>query len=295
MKKLLSVVLAAAAFFSAVADEAWAGQIQASGGPIQVNNQTVAPGQTVPVRKGDVVKTGDASAIVKSDAGDEIRLDRGTTMRHDGVQDGTEYFLIGEGSASGNLSTRTTIGTATAWATAPEGQRAEVRVEAPMGRHDKEGRFRATKGGSWLRVNEYSMWLPEAHSITLWREDGKPGFLFFRTSQQNEGVVEIRRAVSGGTIRVRVPRAVSGYIQDMGTKTKIANDVTSNKQQKIDIATEFGTQSAAQIGPGAYAIIDNQTGGIELGQEMLEDNLDDFPYDPVDDAADASLQRRTKR
>lgn len=295
--KFLSVVAAAGLALAGMADAAFAGTVTGQGAPIQVNGQAVAAGQTVQFKQNDVLKTGDGTAVIRSDGNDEISVDRNSSVKSDGTADGIEYLFVTRGIATGKLSTKTSLGTAVSWATAPEGQTTEVRVEAPSGREDVEGRFRTVKGGTWLRFNEYSTWLPEAHSINLWRERAQPKFLCFRTSQQNEGVVEIRRQVSGGAIRLRVPRATSGCVEDKGSKTKVTNDVTSNKQQKVEVATEFGSASSAQIGPGAYAIIDNATGGIELVSEEQDDSIgEEVPgYDPVDDASDVSAVRVRKR
>ena len=295
MRKLVSAVLIAGAAVFATQD-ALAGQITASSGPIKINGKPA----TLPVtlQKGDTVETGSATATFKSDAGDVVTLDRSTVAKSEGAQSGVEYFFVVSGSATGNLSEKTTLGVATSWATAPQGVRTEVRVEAPADRPGTEGRFRTVSGGTWLRNDSYAVWLPAEHSVTLWRDRTKKGSMCFRTSQQNQGTVDINKTVSGGNIKISVPRAASGCVEDwVNNRTKISNEITSNKQEKIHIETEFGSKSEANLGPGTYALIDNQTGGIELIEENVDDSIgEEIPsYDPIDDASDASVTRRTTR
>lgn len=300
MRKLVSTVwiagLAIAGFAALAGQDALAGQITASSGPIKVNGKpAVLP---VTLQKNDKVETGSSTATFKSDAGDVITLDRGTTAKGEGTVGGIEYIFIVSGSAIGNLSEKTTLGVATSWATAPQGARTEVRVEAPAERAGTEGRYRTLSGGTWLRSDPYSVWLPPEHSVTLWKDAGKKGSLCFRTSQQNQGTVDVSKEVSAGNfIRITVPRAASGCVEDWaGNKTKVSNEITSNKQEKIHVETTFGSKSEANLGPGTYALIDNQTGGIEVIDDTIDDSIgEELPsYDPVDDASDASVTRRTR-
>lgn len=294
MPRFIPAALIAGLAVLAASAEAWAGQITQASGPIQVNGKPA----TLPVtlKKGDVVSTGGSTATFKSDAGDVISLERNTVAKSDGSEKGVEYLLIDAGGASGTLSEKTTLGCLASWATAPAGQTTEIRVEVPAEK-PSEGRFRTIKGGTWLRGDPYETWLPADHSVVLWRDASKSGSLCFRTSQQNEGRVEIRKQVSGGTIKAFVPRASSGCYEDLsGNKTKLSNEITSNKQDKIQIKTEFGTASSAELGPGTYAIIDNQTGTIEVVEDVLDTSIgEELPtFDPVDSAADASASSRTK-
>lgn len=271
-----------------------AGQVQGAG--VRVNNQAVAGDKPVALKKGDVVSTLDGTAVIRTETGEEIRLDRNTTLRHEGTEGGVEYFLVLTGSATGKVSATSTLGSSSSWATAPEGGTAEVRVEVPASRG--EGRFRTvsgTAGGVWLRNGDMNVWLPEGNSLSITTDPTLPGATCFRTSQQNNTSIEVQRMVTGGTIRVRFPRASEGCIQPLtGNKTKITNSINSNKQEKAEVATLFGSNSSANLGPGAFAIIDNQTGGIELGEEFQEVPEDDV-YDPVDDATDTSGEKTTKR
>ncbi|MCG3134899.1 MAG: hypothetical protein HMLKMBBP_02307 [Planctomycetes bacterium] len=294
--KKSSLSLAAFALAAALAGTHAAEAAQVSGAGVRVNNQPVAADKAVTLKSGDVVTTLDGPAVIKTDAGDEIRLDRNSTVRHEGTSDGVEYLLVLAGTATGTVSPKTTFGASSSWATAPEGGKGEVRVEVPAGRG--EGRFRSvstTTGGVWLRNNDTNVWLPDGNSVSITTDPALPGAVCYRTSQQNNASIEIHKLVSGGTIRIRYPRAAEGCIQPLsGNKTKVTNSINSNKQEKADVATLFGSNSQAALGPGAFAIIDNQTGGIELGEEFQEVPEDEI-YDPVDDATDASTQNTTKR
>ncbi len=268
----------------------------AEGAGLLVNGKAVAAGKPVTLTANDTLTAGEKGAVVKTAAGDEIRLEKGAVVRFDGAQDGTEFYVVESGAAVGSISTKSTLGTSAAWATAPEGMRTEVRVEAAGG----EGRFRTITGGTWLRSGsekEYSIWLAERTAATLWR-DAKTSALCFRTSQQNNTPVEMRRQVSGGIITVNIPRAVTGCVTPLpGNKTKISNDVNSNKQEKLGISTAFGSAASVQVAPGGFAIVDNQTGKIEVTEEVIDDKIgEELPsFDAVENAADASVSTRTKR
>jgi hypothetical protein len=297
MRKLVPAALIAGLAVFAAASDALAGDIvDAAGGQVKVNGKSVAV--PVTLKKGDTFETGAGTATFKSDAGDVISLEANTTARHEGVEGGVEYLFVRTGAATGKLSEKTTLGVSVSWATAPKGARTEVRVEAPADRPAIEGRFRTLSGGTWLVNDAYSTWLPEQHSVTLWRDAAKRDSMCFRTSQQNTGRVDVNKMVAGGNIQVSVPRATSGCVEAFKeNKTKISNEITSNKQEKIKIQTEFGARSTADLGPGTYAIIDNQTGGVEVFDEFIEDTLtEEVPsYDPIQDSSDASVSRRKKR
>lgn len=291
---LVTASLLAAGAIVLAPSAAFAGTAEGAG--LLVNGQAAPAGKPVTLKANDSLTAGEKGAVIKTAAGDEIRLDKGATVRFDGVQDGVEFYVVQSGSATASLSTKSTLGTSAAWATAPEGMRTEVRVEASGG----EGRFRTVTGGTWLRSGsekEYAIWLADGNSATLWR-DAKTSSLCFRTSQQNNGSVEMRREVSGGTITVMIPRAATGCITPLsGNKTKIANDLNSNKQEKLGISTAFGSASSVQVAPGGFAVVDNQTGKIEVTEEIIDDSLgEELPsFDAVENAADASISTRTKR
>ena len=295
MRKFVpAALIAGIAVFAAT--DAFAGQITAASGPIKVNGKTA----TLPVTlaKGDKVETGANTATFKSDAGDLISIEKNTTAKSDGVEGGVEYFFVEVGVATGTLSEKTTLGVSVSWATAPKGGKTQVRVEAPADRPGVRGLFRTLAGGTWLRNDTFSTWLPELSSVTLWRDRTKMGSLCFSTSQQNPGMVDIVKRVAGGDIRVSVPRATSGCVEDLAeNKTKISNDLNSNKQEKVHVETEFGAMSKADIGPSTYAIIDNQTGGIETFDEGLTETIgEEIPsYDSISDASDVSVSRKKKR
>lgn len=297
MSKFAPAVLVAGIVALALAGDAFAGSLTASTGPVKVNGKAaVLP---MEIKKGDTIETGTASATFKSDAGDIVTIDRDTTAKSDGAQDGVEYLFVVSGIATGDISEKTSIGVSVGWATAAKGTRTEVRAEAPADRPGVEGRFRSIKGaGTWIRNGEISTWLPEANSVTLWRDRSKRGGMCFRTSQQNTARVDVTKMVAGGAIKISVPRATSGCVEDVANnKTKISNEITSNKQDKIKIETEFGSKSTAEVGPGTYALIDNQSGGIEVVDETVDDSVgEEMPsYDPVDDASDVSSLRKTRR
>lgn len=297
MSKFVPALIVAGLVALASAGDAFAGSLTAATGPVKVNGKAA----TLPVelKKGDTVETGAATATFKSNAGDVVTIDRDTTAKSEGTEDGVEYLFVVSGVATGDLSDKTSIGVSVSWASAAKGTRTEVRVEAPSDRPGVEGRFRAIKGaGAWLRNADISTWLPEGNSVTLWRDRSKKGGMCFRSSQQNTARVEITKRVAGGDINISVPRATSGCVEDVANnKTKISNEITSNKQDKIKIETEFGSKSTAEVGPGTYALIDNQTGGIEIIDDTSDDSVgEEIPtYDPVDDASDVSTLRKTKR
>lgn len=293
-------VAAAAAFalcVFALAGEALAGQIVEANGAVTLNGQPVK--LPASIKKGDVIVTAaNATAVFRSDAGDKISLESGTTAVGEGTENGVEYLFVKTGAATGDISDKTTFGVATSWATAPKGVRTTVRAEAPAGKGATEGRFRTVKGDTWLMNGPYAVLLPQDHTVTLWRDSGKSTAMCFRSGQQNASRVQMHKQVSGGVIRIDVPRATNGCVEDMSNnRTKISNEITSNKQEKIEISTQFGAASNAAIGPGTYALIDNQTGGIEVVQETVDDTIGEEiqTIDPVGDATDASISRRSAR
>lgn len=293
----VTAVLVAGAAAFASAQDAFAGQIVEATGTVTVGGKPVTLPATV--NKGDVIETGaNGSAVFKSDAGDRITLEKNTKARSEGVERGTEYLYVLVGAATGDLSEKTTFGVPVGWATAPAGARTTVRAEAPADRAAIEGRFRTVKGSAWIRNGNTSTALNEDHTVTLWTDATKRGSMCFRTGQQNAGRVSMEREVSGGTIRMDIPRATSGCVEDLaGNKTKISNEITSNKQEKIAVSTHFGSSSSASIGPGTHAIIDNQTGGIEVVEDVTDESIgEEIPtFDPVQDASGASISRPTTR
>lgn len=299
MRKFVPAVLAAGLLAGFAAGTADAGQIVSASGPVTVNGKQATAAQPIVLKAGDKVATGaGVTAVFRSDAGDEIRLDPNTTIRHEGVDGGSEYVLVERGTAQGAVSAKTTFGSSSAWATAPQGQRSEVRVEAPAEKGGTEGRFRSLRGDTWLRNGSQAVWLPANNSVTLNTDPAKPGDMCFRTAQTNEGTVTVRRTVAGGNIDARIPRASSGCVMDHpNNRTKISNDLTSSKTTKIIVATDYGARGGASIGPGTFALIDNSTGTVETFLEDLFEDLGDdaTDYDPVEDSSDASLTRRGKR
>jgi hypothetical protein len=296
MRSMLSMVAVAGLAVLAFAQDALAGEIVEANGPVQVNGKPV----TVPAafNKGDVIETGAGTAVFRSAAGDRITLESRTKAKSHGVEGGIEYLYLHVGAATGDISDKTTFGVPVGWATAPKDARTTIRAEAPADRPTIEGRFRTVKGSAWIRNGNTSTSLNEEHTVTLWTDAAKRGSMCFRTGQQNAGRVRVEREVSGGTIRMEIPRATSGCVEDMaGNKTKISNEITSNKQEKIAVSTHFGTPSAANIGPGTHAIIDNQTGGIEVVEDVTDESIgEEIPsFDPVEDASGASISRQTNR
>lgn len=296
MLKFVPAAILAGLAILASASDALAGQITAAtGGAVKVNGKAV----TLPctIQKGDTINTGGATATFVSDAGDKVTLDPETTARSEGTDGGIEYLFLVSGTGTGDLSEKTSVGVAVAWASAPKGRRTNIRVEAPAERPGIEGRFRTGSGGTWLRNAGHTVWLPELQAVTLWTDRKKPGSMCYRTSQQNTTRIEISRFVPTGTIKVRVPKAASGCIENYQTsKTRISNDITSNKQEKVEIQCDFGAASSAQIGPGTYAIIDNTTGGIETYDETADDSQtgDALDYDAADSSGGASATKPKK-
>lgn len=298
MRKFVPGVLAAVVLAAFAARSADAGQIVSATGPVTVNKKQVSATQPIVLKAGDVVSTGaGVTAVFRSDAGDEIRIDANSAVRHEGVDDGIEYVFVERGTATGTVAAKTSVGCGSGWATAPAGAKSEVRVEVPP-ENGSEGRFRSLRGDTWIRNGSQAFWVPANHSVTVTTDPNTPGDACFRTAQQNSGDVTLRRTVSNGNIFVKIPRATSGCVKEhAGDKTRISNDSTSNKLAKLQVTTDFGSKAAAGIGPSGFALIDNQTGSIEsFAEDFFEDLGDDASdYDPVESTDSLSTQRRSKR
>jgi len=253
----------------ALATAAQAGSIMSATGPIQINGKdvTVAPGKPVVLKTGDTFSTLAAKVVYRSETGDDVTFDAGSSAREEEVNaDGAAVFML-KGSATGTLSDRTLVGVAAGWVNAPQKSKTKVTVDATPGRENTGASFRAVEGAATIRYRSYRMYLMPAHSVTLDIDPAAPGNLAFRTGQQNAGDVEIHRTVAAGSdIVASVPKASLGaFTDEPGNKTKVYDDINSLKTAKIKLESRFakGTNSAS-IGPGTSALIDNATGAIEV-------------------------------
>jgi hypothetical protein len=253
----------------AFAAAAQAGTITSASGPIQINGKdvTVAPGKTVALKAGDTFSTQAAKVAYRSETGDDVTFDPGSIVREEEVNSaGAAVFML-KGSASGTLSDRTLLGVAAGWVNAPQKAKAKVTVDATPGRENSGASFRAVDGAATIRYRSYTMYLMQAHSVTLDIDPAAPGNLAFRTGQQNAGDVEIHKSAgNGGDMVVSVPKATLGaFTDEAGNKTKICDDINSLKTAKMKLESRFakGTNTAS-IGPGTCALIDNATGAIQV-------------------------------
>jgi len=253
----------------AVAAVAEAGSITSATGPFQVNGKdvTLAPGKPLALKAGDVLSTGKSQVTYRSETGDDVVFDAGSSAREEEVNtEGAAVFML-TGSATGVLSDRTLLGVAAGWVNAPAKSKTRVTVDATPGREAMGASFRAVEGAATIRYRSFKMYLMPAHSVTLDVDPDKPGNLCFRTGQANAGDVEIHKsAAAGGDIVASVPKASLGcFTDEADNKTKICDDINSLKTAKIRLETRFakGT-NAASIGPGTCALIDNATGAIQV-------------------------------
>lgn len=268
MKKS-SACAAAIALLLLAAAPAAAGEITSATGPIRVNDQEVVvrPGEPLALGEGDVVETLGANVAWRSVAGDRVTLEPGTTARADGEDDGIDYLFVESGAAYGTLGDKTALGATAGWASAAEGEMGKVFLEVPANRAGSEASFRCVEGGIWARYHGYAVWLPGQHSVTLAVDPNAPDVLGFRTSQQNEGEIQVVKSAGNGQILAFVPKATIGRMRPEGSdKTRIENDITSLKTGKIRLETRYPGKpdQEAALGPGTYALIDNETGTIEL-------------------------------
>jgi len=258
-----------------LAAPAAAGVITSATGPIRVNDQEVVvpPGETLALNEGDVVETLGATVAIQSAAGDRITLEPGTMARADGEEDGVDYVFVESGAAFGALSDRSALGATAGWASAAEGETGKVFLEVPANRPGSEASFRCVEGGIWARYHDYDVWLPDQHSVTLAVDPDTPDVLGFRTSQQNEGEIHVVKAAGNGQILAYVPKATIGRMRPEGPeKTRIENDIRSLKTGKIRLETRYPNkpEQNAALGPGTYALINNETGTIELSFTAVE-------------------------
>ena len=260
---------------AAIASSAAAAVISSATGPIRVNDRevTVKAGEPLTLNVGDVVETLGATVSYESAAGDVITLEPGTSARADGEKGETEYLFVESGTAYGVVSQRTAVGATAGWASAAEGETGKVFLEIPANRPGSEASFRAVSGGIWVRYHGYAVWLPEQHSVTLAVDPAEPALLAFRTSQQNAGEIQIVKSTGRGEIYAYVPKATIGRMRpETEDKTRIENDVSSLKTGKIRLETHFQGKApqTAALGPGTYALINNETGSIELSFTAVE-------------------------
>jgi hypothetical protein len=265
----------ALAVLLAAASTASAGTITSATGPIRVNDQEVVvqPGEPLTLAAGDEVETLGATVAFQSAAGDRVTLEPGTVARSDGEQGEAEYLFIESGAAYGTLSHKTAVGGTAGWASARENETGKVFVEVPANRPGKETSFRAVDGEIGVRYHAFTVWLPSKHSVTLAVDPQQPGVLAFRTSQQNTGDVEVELSTGKGRILAYVPKATIGRIRpEDAERTRIENDIRSLKTGKVRLVTDFPGQDPqeAALGPGTYALINNETGTIELSFTAVE-------------------------
>lgn len=171
--------LAVAVLLLASAGEASGAQVVEASGPLRVDGKEVRvlPGRPLPVRRGAVVETAASPAVLRSDAGDEIRLEAGASLRNDGTQGGVEYLLLRSGAAEATLGPKTSLGSAAGWASAPAGFTAVVRAAAAA---PEGGRtFRTLRGSAWIRCRDADVWLPEGAAAILRPDAGGAGTLGF--------------------------------------------------------------------------------------------------------------------
>jgi hypothetical protein len=252
----------------ALAAAAQAGTITSASGPIQVNGKDVKveAGKTVALKAGDTFSTMTSKVSYRSETGDDITFDAGSSVREEEVNsDGAAVFML-KGSAAGTLSDRTLLGVAAGWVNAPQKTKAKVAVDATPGRENAGATFRAVDGAATIRYRSYKMYLMPAHSVTLDIDPAAPGNLCFRTDQRNAGDVEIHKSAGGGDIVASIPKATLGcFTDEPDNKTKICDDINSLKTAKIKLETRFAKgANTASIGPGTCALIDNATGAIQV-------------------------------
>lgn len=263
-------VLAATLALAVCVPFALAAVVTGATGPIKINGKVVQvePGTPIQLNKGDVVDAGSSSVTITTEAGDEIRLDPGSVAESYGVEDGIDGVFLKSGSATASLSQKSTVGVGAGWVQPDASQTGKIQVflEAPAEQGGREGFFRAISGDALIRYRAYSVFLPERHSVSLTVDPDRPNDLGFRTAQQNSGDILILKQAGGGTIETQIPKATSGLFELVdGTRTRIANDVTSLKSGRIVVTTRYGgNEQQAFLGPGTYALVDNATGAIQV-------------------------------
>lgn len=279
-------VAAAVALFALAPQSALAGSITGATGPIKVNDKarTLRQGEKLELEEGDRVEAGKSTVTWTSASGDVLTLEPGTSALATGTTDERdadgkefkiEYLFLEWGAATGQISTRTSLGTSAGWMGTPGGAKAKttVFVEVPERTKFTKSQFRAVKGTAWVRYHKFRVGLNEGHSIVLTVDPNDPNTLGFRTGQQNRSEVEVILDLSrDNRIVAKVPRATSGSLSpEVGNKTKVANDITSLKTGKIEIETRFAGREpkTAQLGPGTSARIDNETGDIQVAFEAV--------------------------
>lgn len=257
------------------ASSASAAVIASASGPIRVNDKpvTVRAGDSLALNTGDVVETLGATVAVETADGNRVTLEPGTTARSDGIEDDIEYLFVESGAAYGSVSARTYVGGTAGWASAREGTTGRFFLEVPANRPGSETSFRSVEGEVGVRYHSFTVWIPQQNTVTLAVDTAEPDVLAFRTSQQNPGDVRIEKATGTGTILVIVPKATVGRMRPEDAKrTRIENDITSLKTGKIGLETHFQGKAPqeAALGPGTYALINNETGTIELSFTAVE-------------------------
>ena len=94
MRKLVPAVIAAGLLAVLSASAAQAGQIGSATGAGPVNGRP-APAAPFALQPGQRFATpAGGSAVYRTDAGDEIKMDAGTTIRNEGVESGVEYHYL---------------------------------------------------------------------------------------------------------------------------------------------------------------------------------------------------------
>lgn len=275
MRLSRTIAILAGTAVATLATVADAGVITSATGPIRVNGQEVVvkPNEPLKLGPGDVIETLGANAVFQSENGDRITIEDGTTARADGVEDGIDYLFIEFGTAYGTVSDKTSLGGTAGWAAAPEARTSKIYIEVPANRPGEEATYRSIEGGAWVRYHSYRVWLPEQHSATLAVDPETPDLLAFRTSQQNSGDVRVIKSTGDGDIIAEVPKATLGRILPEGTgRTRIENHIKSLKTGKIRLETQYPgkpVQNAA-LGPGTYAVINNDTGDIQVSFTAVE-------------------------
>jgi hypothetical protein len=269
MKRLASfTVIAFAATAALAAASASAGTLVSASGPVTVDGKEVRleAGKTLALQKGQVLDTRQATAVWRSETGDDVTIDPASVAKDAGVEAGAAGLFLSSGLATGVISDKTHLGASSGWASAPAGAKAKVLVEAPKARAANEALFRCVDGSAWVTYRSYTLALLKAHSVTLTIDPAAPGTFCFRTGQQNASEVEVRRHVAGGDILAYVPKATLGCVTDWeGDQTRVCDDVNSLKTDKIRLTTKFGGRTNnAEIGPGTCAVINNKTGSIRI-------------------------------
>lgn len=252
-------------------------QVFRSSAPFLIAGRLTSLAADTPVRVslGASIAAETADVSVRTASGDLVVINRGGSIHDTGGRGSIDEVYLECGPIDVEFSQRLRIGVA-GWTVrcgrdGPAKARIELVRSSPSADHH-EVRIRTNAGLVIASSSLLEVDVESGSAVSLKQDAASAATTRFRTSQANTANVVITKTVQRGRIEFRVPRAVSGEVSaPRNGKTKISNDINSNKLQSLLVGANWGSRSDLGVGAGGFAIVDDLAGDVEAGETPVAD------------------------